>query len=130
MSSLRVLCCLPSVKKQEHDLHFFCSMYSKTIIRVGFCDIKNIQGLGKGYQPRLRLITPALTWISLYITKTSTNNCLLTFLYYNLVMQHFQGMHSSNRSSEVQGRMMKCHYKSQCGIWVIWYMSHYTIPEK
>ena len=30
---------------------FFRSMYNKTIIRFGFCDIQNNQGLGKGYQP-------------------------------------------------------------------------------
>ena len=27
-------------------------MYSKTIIRFGFCDIQNNQGRGKGYQPQ------------------------------------------------------------------------------
>ena len=27
-------------------------MYNKTIIRFGFCDMKNNQGLGKGYQPQ------------------------------------------------------------------------------
>ena len=27
-------------------------MYDKTIIRFGFCDILNSQGLGKCYQPR------------------------------------------------------------------------------
>ena len=26
-------------------------MYNKTIIRFGFCDIQNNQGLGNGYQP-------------------------------------------------------------------------------
>ena len=31
---------------------FFCSMYNKTIIRFGFCDIQNNRGLGKGYQPQ------------------------------------------------------------------------------
>ena len=31
MLSLRALCCLPSVKKQRHDFHFFPSMYNKTI---------------------------------------------------------------------------------------------------
>ena len=40
---------LPSVKKQKH---FFHSMYNKTIIGFGFCDIQNNQGLGKGYQPQ------------------------------------------------------------------------------
>ena len=31
---------------------FFRSMYNKTIIRFGFCDIQNNQGLSKGYQPQ------------------------------------------------------------------------------
>ena len=49
MSSLRTLCCLPSVKKQKRDFNFFFrSMYNKTIIRFGFCDIQNNRGLGKG----------------------------------------------------------------------------------
>ena len=47
-------------------------MYNKTIIRFGFCDIQNNQGLGKGYQPQ-----PTSTSIILDITKTSSNNCLL-----------------------------------------------------
>ena len=51
-SSSRVLCCLLSVKKQKHDFNFFRSMYNKTIIRFGFCDIQNNRGLGKGYQPQ------------------------------------------------------------------------------
>ena len=29
---------------------FLRSIYNKTIIRFGFCDIQNNQGLGKGYQ--------------------------------------------------------------------------------
>ena len=31
---------------------FLRSMYNKTIIRFGFCDIQNNQGLEKGYQPQ------------------------------------------------------------------------------
>ena len=30
----------------------FVQCISKTIIRFGFCDIQNNQGLGKGYQPQ------------------------------------------------------------------------------
>ena len=31
---------------------FFHSMYNKTIIRFGSCDIQDNQGLAKGYQPQ------------------------------------------------------------------------------
>ena len=31
---------------------FFKTMYNKTIVRFGFCDIRNNQGLGKYYQPQ------------------------------------------------------------------------------
>ena len=31
---------------------FFNTMYNKTIIRFGFCDIRNNQGRGKCYQPK------------------------------------------------------------------------------
>ena len=62
MSSSRTLCCLPTVKKQKHDFQvsvpltvvtiFFPSMYNKTIIRFGFCDIQNNLGRGRGSQPK------------------------------------------------------------------------------
>ena len=32
--------------------HFVCSLYNKTILDFGFCNIWNDQGLCKGYQPR------------------------------------------------------------------------------
>ena len=53
MSTLRALCCLPSVnkKKQKRDFHF-CVQCIIIIIRFGFCDIQNNQGLGKSYQPQ------------------------------------------------------------------------------
>ena len=63
---------------------FFKEMYNKTgktIIRFGFCDIRNNQGLRKCYQhrPSARLIDD--TFLDLdypgYITKTESNNCLL-----------------------------------------------------
>jgi len=51
---------------------FTCkTMYNKTIIRFGFCDIRNNQGLGKCYQPQ-----PTSTLIIPDIAKTSSNNCL------------------------------------------------------
>ena len=40
-------------------------MYNKTIIRFGFCDIQNNQGLGTGYHPLAQS-----TLIILDITKT------------------------------------------------------------
>ena len=58
---------------------FFKTVYNETIIRFGFCDIINNQGLGKCYQPRpsAQVITLLLTLIIPDITKTSSNNCLL-----------------------------------------------------
>ena len=58
---------------------FFKTVYNETIIRFGFCDIINNQGLDKCYQPRpsAQVITLPLTLIIPYITKTSSNNCLL-----------------------------------------------------
>ena len=52
MSSSRALCCVPSMKKQKNDLLFLHSMYNKIIIRFGFCDFQNNQGLGKGPHPQ------------------------------------------------------------------------------
>ena len=46
------MCRFPSVEKQKHGFQFFRSMYNKTIIRFGFCEIQNNQGLGKGYEPQ------------------------------------------------------------------------------
>ena len=56
---------------------FFKTVYNKTIIRFGFCDIPNNQSLGKCYQPRpsARLITLTSTLIIPDITKSSSNDC-------------------------------------------------------
>ena len=67
MSSSLALFCLPSVRKHKHELFLFRSMYNKTIIRLGFCDIQNNQGLGKGYSSSILII--------LDITITSSDNC-------------------------------------------------------
>ena len=67
---------------------FLKTMYNKTmIIRFGFCDILNNQGLGKCYQPRpsAQLITLISTLIIPDITKTSSNNCLLEALIVKLI---------------------------------------------
>ena len=47
---------------------FFKTMYNKTIIRFGFCYIRNNQGLG--------YLSLTSTLIIPDITKTSSNNCL------------------------------------------------------
>ena len=60
---------------------FSKTMYNKTIIRFRFCDILNNQSLGKCYQPQpsARLTTLTSTLIIPDITKTSSNNCILSF---------------------------------------------------
>ena len=57
---------------------FFRLMYNKTIIRFGFCDIQNNQGLGKGYlpQPSASADNPYLHLDYSGYHKTSSNNCL------------------------------------------------------
>ena len=87
------------------DHFFFRSMYNKTISILGFCDIQNNQGLGKGYHPQPSavfgwLITPTSTLIILDITKTESNNCLLPVLRPSI---------SSLQSATSEGH--KCYYK-------------------
>ena len=85
MSSLLALFCLPSVKKHEHDFFLFRLMYNKTIIRFGFCDIQNNQGLGKGYhpQPSASADDPYFDLDYSGFTKTSSSDCLLyTYICY------------------------------------------------
>ena len=57
---------------------FFKTMYNKTIIRFGFCDIRIIKVSVSviSLSLRLRLITLTSTLIIADITKTSSNNCL------------------------------------------------------
>ena len=58
---------------------FTCkTMYNKTIIRFGFCDIRSNQGLGKCFQPQLPAsadLSVTSTLIIPDIAKTSSNNC-------------------------------------------------------
>ena len=92
MSSSRVLCCLPSMKRQNITSFFFRSIYDKTIIRFGFLIsgiiMVSVRVISLRLRLRLRLITPTSTLIILDITKTSNNNslCLLTpgkYAFYN-----------------------------------------------
>ena len=79
MSSSRALCCLPSVKKQKHDLNFF---FVQCIINKLLDSVFVISRIIKvsvrviSRSRRLRLITLTSTLIILDITKTSSNNCL------------------------------------------------------
>ena len=43
-----------AVSEEPKTWLFFLSMYNKRIIRFGFCNIQNNQGLAKGYQPKPR----------------------------------------------------------------------------
>ena len=56
MSRSRALCCLPGLLTIEEPKNvtsiFLCSLYNKTIMKFGFCNIQNNQGLGKSYQPQ------------------------------------------------------------------------------
>ena len=56
-------------------------MYNKTIIRLGFFDIQNNQGLGKGYQPQSSASAsadnPNLDLVILEITETSPKNMII-----------------------------------------------------
>ena len=41
-----------SIRFIDPARNYFKTMYNKTIIRFGFCDIRNNQGRGKCYQPK------------------------------------------------------------------------------
>ena len=69
---------LLATSEEAKTFFYFGSMYNKTIIRFGFCDIQKNQGLGKGYQ--FQQITLTETLIILDITKTPSNNCLLSVI--------------------------------------------------
>ena len=75
MSSSHALCCLPSVKKQKHDLEIFFSFNvdscNKTTIRFGVCDIQNNQDL----------------LIILDITKTSSKDLFIIFQNFEICRQ-------------------------------------------
>ena len=84
MSSSYTLCPLLSVKKQNHDFHWFfiqCTIIKKlldsafVISRIIKVSVRVIS-LGL----RLLLVKLASTLIILDITKTSSNNCLLLLL--------------------------------------------------
>ena len=77
----------PEVAEINYQFHllswpffFFRSMYNKTIIRFSFVISRKIKVSVRviGRSLRLRLITPSSTLIILDVTKTSSNNCLLS----------------------------------------------------
>ena len=82
MSTSRDSCCLPSVKKQKHDFQVFA--FVQCIIKQLLDSVFVISRIIKvsvrviSLSLRLRLITLTSTLIILDITKTSSNNCLLS----------------------------------------------------
>ena len=76
----------------HHEATIFSlrSMYNKTIIRFGCCDIQNNQGLFKviSISLRLRLITPTSNLILLNIIKTSSNDRSVISLSENIGVFH------------------------------------------
>ena len=74
MSISRALCCLPSVKKQKHDFHFFFQCLIKQLLDSGFV----ISRIIKVSVRFISLSLPTSTSITLDITKTSSKNCLLS----------------------------------------------------
>ena len=63
-------------------------MYNKTIIRFGFCDIQNNQGLGKGYQPQ-----PSASADNPYLDLdySGYHKNLIQYLFYWQFVVHAQG---------------------------------------
>ena len=91
MSTSRDSCCLPSVKKQKHDFQVFA--FVQCIIKQLLDSVFVISRIIKvsvrviSLSLRLRLITLTSTLITLDITKTSSNNCLISVKSFVLV--HF-----------------------------------------
>ena len=87
------------------------SMYSKTIIRFGFCDIQNNQR----HQPRPSASpdNPYLTLIILNITKTSSNNCLETVFGTNVYPSLFLNFLFINKTRDDVPKTIPWCYSSQ-----------------
>ena len=71
MSSLRALCCFPSLKKQKHDFHF---SFVQRIIKQLLDSVFVVSKIIKVSVIRLKTLTSNL--IILDIQKTSSNSCL------------------------------------------------------
>ena len=81
MSTSRDSCCLPSVKKQKHDFQVFAFVQCiiKQLLDSVFVISRIIKVSVRVISLRLRLMTLTSTLIILDITKTSSNNCLVTY---------------------------------------------------
>ena len=88
---------------------YFKTMYDKTIISFGFCDILINQGLGKCYQrrPSAQLMTLTETLIIPDIRKTSSNNYLeLTFCIFR------RDLHPKNVLLDEEGHVLLTYFGS------------------
>ena len=68
-------------------------MYNKTIIRFGFCDIRNYQGLGKCYQPKLK----AEADNTYLLSQTPHPIVVYNFAFPELIVDSENAKHSRNQ---------------------------------
>ena len=111
-------------------VNFVVTFFKNNIIRFGFCDSLNNQGLSKYYQPRPSawLITLTSTLIILDITKTSSN----VIVYNNYYLCLPSDISPDGLSGDWKTKIIwknnnnwnqTCNYIDKCSFWSIWQSS-------